>query len=259
MRFEFSLAGKRALITGASRGIGRATAEALAAHGADMVLSGRNETELEEVAAEIRALGRQVHVVPADLMDTESAAALPTRAAERLGGLDILINNAGGAGAYVPGSSGGLFDVTNEAYEGLFRLNLASAYAVTAAAAQIMKDQGSGGSIVNNTSIQGIAPTGNLGAYASVKAGLQALTVAWAQELGPFQIRVNAVAPGGVVSENLARLIKDPEARREREAKIPLGWLAEPRDAAACMLFLAADEARWVSGATILLSGGRPG
>lgn len=255
--YQFRLDGKRALITGASRGMGREAAKAFARLGANVAVSGRSEAELEKLATEIRDEGGIATVLIADVSDVSQAEALATQAADALGGIDVLVNNAGGAAAYVPGGSTGLLGTPPAVFEELFRLNLLSAYALTRSAATIMRDAGHSGSIINNTSIQGLFPTWNLGPYAATKAGLQAFTSAWAEELGPHQIRVNAIAPGGVITGNLQRLIDDPVQRAAREATIPMGWLAVPEDAAACMIFLASDESRWVSGATILLSGGR--
>jgi len=257
--YRFRVDGKRTLITGASNGIGREAAIAFARRGARVAVSGRSADKLEELAEDIRGEGGTAVVVPADLSDKGQADDLAGRAAEALGGLDVLINNAGGAGAYIEGGSSGLFGTPPGTVDELFQLNVLSAYALARSAAFIMRDAGRGGCIINNSSIQAIYPTWNLGPYAAMKAALETFTRVWAQELGPWQIRVNGLAPGGVISGNLQRLIDDPNDRAAREATIPMGWLAVPEDAAAALVFLASDDARWVSGTTIVLSGGRTG
>ena len=253
---RFSLEGKKAVVTGASRGIGRGIAIGFAEQGADVVLASRSVAELEETKAGVEAHGRRAVVAETDFMDL-ARAALPIQVAlDQLGGLDILVNNAGGAGAYIEGGSEQLLDTPVEAMEAMMRLNVLAPAALAKRAAEALKDTG-GGSIVNITSTAAMVPRGHLHAYSAAKAAMAAFTFAWAESLGPYNIRVNAIAPGGVMSGNLARLVDTPEKRATVEAKIPLGRIGEPTDAAAAAIFLASDEAAWVNGATILLSGGR--
>lgn len=257
MHFTYSLAGKVAVVTGASRGIGRAIALAFADHGADLVLTSRSTGELEEVAAAARASGRRAVVQPADLYDLDQVRAVVDTAVREFDGLDILVNNGGGAGAYIEGGSEGLLNTPPGALEKLFRLNVFAHFAMTQAAAPVMQRRG-GGSIINTTSIVGtVSPAPRLQAYGATKAALESLTKSWAVELGPAKIRVNCFQPGGIVTGNMARLIDTPEKRAEREKLIPIGRLGEPADAAALAVYLASDEASWVSGATIMLSGAR--
>jgi NAD(P)-dependent dehydrogenase (short-subunit alcohol dehydrogenase family) len=251
-----SLAGRVAVVTGASRGTGRAIAVTLAERGADLVLASRSIPELETLAREIEALGRRALVVETDLQDTASAAALPAHAVEAFGRLDILVNNAGGAGAYVEGGSAGLLDTAPSAWDGVMQLNLRAPVLVAQAAAKLMVPRRSG-VILNITSVHGLFPRHSYHAYSAAKVALNALTAMWAVELGEYGIRVNAIAPGIIeAGRNGARLLTSPEARAEREAMIPLGRLGVPNEMAALAAFLVSDAAAYVSGAVIPASGG---
>ena len=250
------LAGRVALVTGASRGTGRAIAAALAAHGADLVLAARDEGELATLAQEIERLGRRALVASTDLQDPAAAAEHPARANASFGRLDILVNNAGGAGAYVEGGSAGLLGTTLAAWDGVMQLNLRGPYLVAQAAARIMVPQRRG-TILNITSIHGIFPRHTYHAYSAAKVALNALTAMWAVELGEYGIRVNAIAPGIIeAGRNGARLLTSPAARTEREAMIPLGRLGVPAEMAALAVFLVSDAAAYISGAVIPAGGG---
>lgn len=253
---QFSLAGKVAVVTGASRGIGRGIALAYAEHGADLVLASRSVGDLEKLRAEIEKLGRSAVVVETDMLDLSQAPKPVEVALAEFGKLDVLVNNAGGAGAYIEGGSEELLDTPVEAVSRLMQLNVIAPAAITKAAAVAMKARGSG-SIINITSLVAHVPRGHLHAYSAAKAAMEAFTVAWSESLGPYGIRVNAIAPGGVMSGNLARLVDTDEKKAALTAKIPIGRIGVPEDAAACAVFLASDEASWVSGASLLLSGGR--
>ena len=254
--FRFSLAGKVAVVTGASRGIGRAVAVAFADHGADLVLASRTLADLEATAAAVRRAGRRAVVSQVDMLDPLAPAGVVTAAVEAFGGLDILVNNAGGAGAVIGGGSTGLADTTDLALEQLFQLNVFAPFAIARAAVPVMSARG-GGSIINVSSIAGITPAPRLQAYGATKAAIESLTHSWAVELGPLGIRVNCFQPGGIATANMAHVIDTPEKRAVREKLIPLDRLGEPDDAAALAVYLASGEAGWVSGASVLLSGAR--
>jgi NAD(P)-dependent dehydrogenase (short-subunit alcohol dehydrogenase family) len=245
-----------AIVTGASRGSGRAIALALAQEGADILLAARSVAELQSVQAEIEALGRRALVVPTDMQNAAEVAALPDRAVAGFGRLDILVNNAGGAGAYIEGGTTGLLDTTLAAWDGIMGLNLRGPFIAAQAAAQIMARNG-GGVILNVSSANGMFPRASYQAYSAAKSALNTLTTLWAVELGEYGVRVNAIAPGMIeAGKNGARLMNSPQARAEREAMIPAGRLGKPGDIAALAVFLASDAAAYISGAVVLASGG---
>lgn len=251
-----ALAGRVAVVTGASRGTGRAIALAFATAGADLVLAARSPDDLEGVAVEVRALGRRAHVAVTDMADAAGIEAMVAGTVGSFGRIDILVNNAGGAGAYVEGGSAGLLDTTTAAWDGLFALNVRGPYIAAREAARAMRASG-GGSIINIGSVHGQFTRAAYQGYSASKAALSELTRMWAVELGAHNIRVNEIAPGIIVAgRNGGRLVKSAEARAEREALVPLGRLGVPDDIAAIALFLASDAASYVSGATIVASGG---
>ena len=252
---KFSLAGKVAVVTGASRGMGEAIALTYADHGADVVVTGRDVERLDAVAAEIRKLGRRAPSAPCDLL-TPADAARPIEAAiAEFGQLDILVNNAGGAGIYVDHGTATLFDTPLETVEGLFKLNTYSPFVTTQAAARIMREQG-GGVIINVTSSVAHSPSPDVHAYAASKAALHAFNTAWSKELAAYNIRVNEIAPGAVETKNLSKRLATPEGRKIMESANALGRLGQPMDIAAAALFFASDEASWVNGAMLAVTGG---
>lgn len=250
------LESKVALVTGASRGTGAATARLFAREGASVALAARSEAELEALSDEIRQAGGSADIILVDMQDAISVEAMISRTVQLFGRLDILVNNAGGASAYVEGGSAGLVDTSTEAWDGLFALNLRGPFIAAREAAKIMRDRG-GGSIINVGSVHGQFTRWTYQGYSAAKAALSELTAMWAVELGQYGIRVNEIAPGVIAAGlNGGRLLTSPQARRDREMMIPLGRLGTPEDVAAVALFLASDEAAYVSGATIAAAGG---
>jgi NAD(P)-dependent dehydrogenase (short-subunit alcohol dehydrogenase family) len=235
------LDGRTALVTGATAGIGRATAIALAALGASVIVHGRNAERGQQVVKEITAAGGQARFLAADL--TNSAQI--NRLAEQAGEVDILINNAGRSW-FGPTAT---LDVAT--YDAMFDSNVRSAYLLTAAIAPAMAARGTG-SIVNIASMAGAVGLAGGAAYSATKASLSAMTRAWAAEFSPAGVRVNAVAPGPVYSDGASTEVIDALA-----ATTLIGRGAKPDEIGGVIAFLATDAARYITGATIPVDGGR--
>lgn len=247
------LAGRVALVTGASSGIGRATALLLAERGADVALTGRRAAPLEEVAAAVRARGRRALVVAGDVRDERHAADAVARTIEALGGLTILVNNAGVIGA------GPLESTSTQEWDRVMDSDLKGPFFFTRAAIPHLKGR-PGACIVNVSSVTGLRPYANLAAYCVAKAGVDMLTQCTALELAPHGVRVNAINPGVVVTNlhKATNTVPDYDGFLERSKQThPLGFVGEPRDAAELIAFLASDRARWITGGLHALDGGR--
>jgi NAD(P)-dependent dehydrogenase (short-subunit alcohol dehydrogenase family) len=240
--------GRVVLVTGAGRGFGGAIARRFAEAGARVGVHYRGSREgAEQVSADIRARGREARLFAGDLAQDGEAGRVVDEVADAFGGLDVLVNNAG---AYPLAD---VLKVTAEEWDAVLAANLRSALLTLQAAARRMKAAG-GGSIVNVTSIQAFRPAEGLCAYSAAKAGLEMLTRSAAVELGPLEIRVNAVAPGVVWREGIEAAWPDGVARYRAAA--PLGRIAEPADVADACLFLASSAARFITGATLVVDGG---
>jgi NAD(P)-dependent dehydrogenase (short-subunit alcohol dehydrogenase family) len=252
----FSYEGKKALVTGGGRGIGRAIALAFARQGADLALAARSQDQLEAVAGEVRGLGRQAHVLPTDMLDVKAAQGMVARAAEAMGGLDILVNNAGG-NVGVEHDFGPLAEATPEAFDAMYALNLRSPLFAAIAAAKQMAAQGRGGAILNIVSIDAVFPAPTEALYGSAKAALVNLTKVLCYEVGQDQVRVNAIAPGVVETALTARWLATEEQRQDRASFYPLGRVGQPEDVAAAAVYLCSEEAAWVSGNVLYVTGGQ--
>jgi NAD(P)-dependent dehydrogenase (short-subunit alcohol dehydrogenase family) len=250
------LAGKAALVTGASRGIGVGIARKLAEAGADLLVSARSMDDLEVTAEMCRGYGVRAETVYMDAYDLDSVDAAVDTVTERFGKIDILVNNAGGS-RNVEGGSQGFLDSTPRAVRELFELNLVSPYFAAHRAAKAMIAQG-GGVIINITSPLAEYPSVRIQPYSAAKCALQELTKLWAVELGPQRIRVNAIAPGPIDSAQLDKIrVTRPGYDDEMARIIPLGRIGRPDEVGAAAVFLASDEAGWISGACLLIAGGR--
>lgn len=240
----FDLTGKGALVTGASGGIGGAIARALHAAGATLAVSGTRRDALEALAGD---LGERVHVLPCDLGDPEATSALPGQAEEMLGGLDILINNAGLT------RDGLALRMKDEDWNRVLEVNLTAAFRLARGSLRGMMKR-RWGRIVSITSIVGV--TGNPGQanYAASKAGLIGMSKALAQEVAARGITVNCVAPGFIETAMTDAL--DEAQRRTLLAGVPAGRLGTPDDVAAGVLYLASDAAGYVTGHTLHVNGG---
>jgi NAD(P)-dependent dehydrogenase (short-subunit alcohol dehydrogenase family) len=252
----FSFEGKKALVTGGGRGIGRAIALAFAKQGADVALAARGRSELENVAEEVRSHGRKAFVHAIDLANSDQAVKLVNTAADELGSLDILVNNAGGI-TEVPGSSGPLADATVEAFDAMYALNVRTPLFAAVAACRVMSRQGTGGAILNIVSIDAMFPAPTEGIYGSAKAAVVNLTQVLAYEAGKDRIRVNAIAPGVIDTRLTEPWLRTPEQRADRASFYPLNRVGVPDDIAGAAVYLCSDEAAWVSGNVLYVTGGQ--
>lgn len=246
----FSCEGKVALITGGSRGIGHASAMALADAGAHVVVSSRKIADLEPVAEEIRAKGVKSMAIAAHNAKMEDSQMLMEKVHKEFGRLDILVNNAGTNPYYGP-----LISQDEKTYDVTMNVNLKGIMFLSQLAAKMMKGQG-GGSIINVSSIGGLR-AGDIGTYSVSKAGLIMLTQVMAKEWGQFNIRVNAIAPGIIKTRLSEALWKDPEVNEKAVAQIAMMRLGEPEEIAGAVVFLASAAGSYITGATLVIDGGR--
>jgi NAD(P)-dependent dehydrogenase (short-subunit alcohol dehydrogenase family) len=246
----FSLEGKVALVTGASRGIGRAIAFGLAEAGADVAVAARSEPDLRTLARDIAGGGRRVEVVPTDVTVREQVDFMVQRTLDELGGLHVLVNNAGGTRFRAP-----LVELRSDGWDKALALNLSSVFHVTQAVARAMVRSG-GGSIIQIGSIAGTEGAEGLGHYAAAKAGVLAFTRTVARELAPAGVRANTIAPGWVATDLNAALREDEALKASIDARIPLGRWAAPREIVGAAVFLASEASSFVTGATIVVDGG---
>ena len=248
---RFRVTGRVAVITGAGRGIGAATAVALAQAGADVVISARTEDQLATVAREVEAAGRRAVVVPADLSDP-AAAGLAAAAVEAFGRLDIVVNNVGGA---MPRP---FLATTPRHLENAFRFNVVVAHSLTQAAVPHLlasSADGGTGSVISITSAVGRAAGRGYLAYGTAKAALAHYTRLAAADLVP-RIRVNAIAVGAVATSALDIVLTDDTLRGQMERATPLGRIGDPADVAAAVVFLASPAGGYITGKIIEVDGG---
>jgi 7-alpha-hydroxysteroid dehydrogenase len=246
---RFRVTDQTAIVTGAGRGIGAATAIALAEAGADVVVSARSEHQLRKVAGEIEAAGRRAVVVPADLTDLAAAAGLAQAAMDAFGRIDIVVNNVGGT---MPQA---FLDTTNEELAEAFRFNVGIAHALTRAAVPHMIAHSGGGAVVNISSVMGrVAGRGFL-AYGTTKAALAHYTRLAATDLAP-RVRVNAIASGSVATSALEIVTTNAELRSIMESNTPLRRIGDPQDIAATVLYLASPAGAFVTGRVLEVDGG---
>ena len=234
---------QRALVTGATSGIGRETARRLAEEGAYVIVAGRDAQRGADTVGAIADAGGRARFVAADLGDPQG----PARLAEEAGEVDLLVNNAG---VY---SFGPIDDIDAETYDEMFAVNVRGAYFLTAALAPGMAARGHG-TVINVTTMAAEFGMPGAGAYGASKAALVALTRTWATELGPRGVRVNAVSPGPVHTEGTADL---GGALEQLSATIPLGRVADAEEIARVITFLATPAASYINGAIVAVDGGR--
>jgi len=246
---DFSLKDKVALITGGSRGIGKAIAVGMAKAGADVALASRKLPDLEQVAQEIRALGRRALAVAAHVGRLEEISNLVTRVKEEFGRIDILVNNA----ATNPTMDSAL-EIQERAWDAIMNLNLKGLFFLSQAVARLMKEQG-GGTIIHVSSVAGITPD-ILPVYSISKAGVIMATKVMAREWGKYNIRVNAIAPGLVKTRFSEALWSNPDILQGALAASPLGRIADPDDMVGAAIFLASNASRHITGHVLVVDGG---
>ena len=246
---RFRLDDKVAVITGAGRGLGAAIALAFAEAGADVLIASRTESQLEAVAEQVRAVGRKAHIVTADLAHPEATAQLAGAAVEAFGKLDIVVNNVGGT---MPNT---LLTTSTKDLKDAFTFNVATAHALTIAAVPLMLEHSGGGSIINITSTMGRLAGRGFAAYATAKAALAHYTRSSALDLCP-RIRVNAIAPGSILTSALDVVASNDELREPMEKVTPMRRLGDPVDIAAAAVYLASPAGNFLTGKTLEVDGG---
>lgn len=253
---RFSLEGKLALVTGASRGIGKATALGFANAGANVVVASRKLPDLEVVAEEIRKLGVKSLPVACHVGRMDQIQELVETTVKEFGTIDILVNDAGTSP--VIASS---LDLEERAWDVVMNLNLKGLFFLSQAVARVMKDHG-GGKIINVASIDAYRPEYHVGAYSISKAGVVMVTKVMAAELAQYNIRVNCVAPGAVETRIYdSHWFNVPEEQMKKEKaevakRIPVGHIGQPDEIAGAMIYLASDASSYMTGETILIDGG---
>ena len=250
---KFRLDGRRALVTGASRGLGRAIAQAFAEAGSDLVLVGREAESLQQAQRELAALGRRVDVVPADLTTPDGTQRMCSTVLAGHGPIHILVNNVGGRRVNIATE-----EMPVEEWLRLMDLNLTSAFLCTKLIGGAMLARRSG-RIINVASVCGqIAGRGIQGRhYETAKAALVGFTRAVAADWAPLGVTVNAIAPGGFLTDANRRWFRErPEFKQQVEAQVPMGRLGEPEEIGPLALYLASDASSYMTGSLVVIDGG---
>jgi len=245
------LTGKVALVTGSSQGIGRGIATRFAQEGADVVINyNRTPGGAQEVLREVEAMGRRGLIVQADMGNVNEIRKLITTAVEHFGRLDILVNNAG-VETHAP-----FWEVKEEDYDKVLNVNLKGVFFATQAMVQHLMQTKRQGKIINISSVHEELPFPNFTAYCASKGGLKMFTRNLAVELGPLGITINSIAPGAIETPINAKLLNDPKKLNSLLGQIPLARLGKPKDVAGIAVFLASDDADYVTGSTYYVDGG---
>lgn len=247
---DFSLTDRVAIVTGGSRGIGRAVALAMAHAGANLVITGRQAGTLEETAAEIRALDRQALAFSFDISDIDAGAAMVDTVVKALGTVDILVNNVG-AVILAPA-----LEVTPENWDAVFGVNLRGTFFCTRAVGRVMLAKRRG-KVINIASLMGMGGYPNRVAYGASKGGVIQMTRMLAVEWAPHGINVNCICPTMTRTEAVASLVANPVLYEDALRRTPLGRIGEPEDIAGAAVFLASPAADFITGQILAVDGGR--
>lgn len=251
---RFRLTGKRLLVTGGSRGLGRVMALACAEAGADVAIVGRDPDNLDRAAAEVRALGRTALAIPADVSDPAACEAACRRALAEFGPIDILINNAGGRRVPTPTQ-----ELPLDTWRELIDLNLTSVFVCTKLVGGAMVERGAGGRVINVASVNALVAGRGIGGrhYETAKAAVVGFTRATAADWAPSGVTVNAILPGGFLTDPNKRWRQThPAVIAEFERNIPMGRLGDPDDLGPLAVYLASDASRYMTGAALVIDGG---
>lgn len=246
---DLPLKDKKALVTGGSRGIGRAIALGLAKAGADVAVASRKLPDLEKVAEEIKALGRKSLAVQVHVGRMDEIQNLVAKVKEEFGRIDILVNNA----ATNPVVESAI-DISERAWDSVMNLNLKGVFFLSQAVARVMKEQG-GGNIITIASVAGLHPD-ILAAYSVSKAGAIMATKVMAQQWAPFGIRANVVAPGLTRTQFSEFLWSNEQILQAAVSRAPMGRIAEPEEMVGAVIFLASDAASYITGQVLCVDGG---
>jgi 7-alpha-hydroxysteroid dehydrogenase len=254
MHEQFRLDGKVAVVTGGGRGIGRGIALAMAECGADVVVTARRQADVDAVAKEIEALGQRGLGISADVMDWDAMPVVLDRVVKEFGGIDIMVNNAGGN---LDRQMYALPDIPLDKFDEQLHLNMKTKFWGSQQAAKRMRD---GGSIINIISIAAHRPSPGFGVYSAANMGMISMTRTLSVELAPRGITVNCLAPGIIVTDMLKETMKvsEDEAKAIFDEQIPLGRTGTPEDCAAAAVFFASPAARWITGQYLDVAGGQP-
>lgn len=268
---EYRVDDKVAIVTGAGRGIGKAIALTLAEAGADITMVARTREQIEQTAGEVRKLGRKALAIPADVSQEDQVKGVVEQTISQFGRIDILINNAGIAtskpvalvpGLEVPGWTGKRSNqdeqLTLQEWRRIIDTNLTSAFLFAQAVGPHMMKQRKG-KVINTSSTCADEGLPRISAYSVSKAGLSTFTRCLASEWGPFNINVNAIAPGVIRTDMVAHHLEDPKSKEAILEHIPLGRVAEPRDVALLVLFLASEASDYITGQILTVDGGSMG
>ena len=249
---NFSLEGKVAIVTGASRGIGRAISIGLAEHGADVVLAARKPEDLEDAAQEVKKAGKKALAIPTNVRRTEELKNLIDETLKGLGRVDILVNNAGTNPVFGP-----IQEIDERAFDTIMNTNVKAIHFLSAFAREAMLQNESGGSIINVSSLGGIQASDVIGGYSVSKAALNMLTQVCARTWGKDGIRVNTISPGLIKTEFARALWDNEKIYNELVGSSALQRIGLPEDMVGAVVYLASSASSFVTGQNVILDGGR--